>query len=389
MDRAGPNAGSSALAPALSPVRPAEPLAGRKVALVHYWLTNRRGGEVVLDAIADHFGAPDIYTNVLDRSALFGALERCKVRETFVGRMPFAKKLHQIYLPLMPLALEHLDLNSYDLIVSSEAGPAKWVIPSPDAQHICYCHSPIRYIWDQRRIYTDHLIGPAKFMLEVYSSNLRRSDLASSARVDQFVANSAFVGRRIWKYYRRESVVIHPPIEIDDFAIGAPEDFYLVAGEIRRYKRVDLAIEACNRLGRRLVVIGGGDDVAYLKKIAGPTIEFRGRVSQADFRKALASCRALLFPGVEDFGIVPLEVMASGRPVIAYGKGGALETVVHGGTGILYPDGTAEGLIGAIQAFEAEEAAFRPELAREHARSFDRSVFQAKFAEVVADVTRG
>jgi glycosyltransferase involved in cell wall biosynthesis len=366
--------------------QPARPWGDRKVAMVHYWLTNRRGGEVVLDAIAEQFGTPDIFTNVLDRAALFGTLEHCKIRETFVGRLPFARKLHQLYFPLMPLALEHLDINNYDLIVSSEAGPAKWVIPSPDSCHICYCHSPIRYIWDQRRIYTEHLISPAKVALELYSSRLRIADLASSARVDQFVANSNFVARRIWKYYRRDAQVIHPPVSVDDFRVTEPEDFYLVAGEIRRYKRVDVAIEACNRLGRRLVVIGAGDDAPYLRKLAGPTIEFRGRVSTEAFRQALSSCRALLFPGVEDFGIVPLEAMASGRPVIAYGKGGALETVVHGETGILYDDSSVEGLIAAMTAFEAEEQSFKPATARAQALEFDRPVFQSKFAEMVRSV---
>lgn len=357
-----------------------------KSALVHYWLVTQRGGESVLEAIGELLPDADLFAHVIDETQLFGSLKGRATQETFIGRLPFARRHYQAYLPLMPLALERLDLNDYDLIVSSEAGPAKWVIPGPNTQHICYCHSPLRYIWDQRQIYLDPLPAPIRSAANIYASHLRQLDVASSKRVDTFVANSEFVARRIWKYYRREAEVIHPPVDLKRFAPAAShDDFYLVAGELRGYKRVDLAVRACTELGRRLIVVGAGSGRARLEKLAGPTVEFRGRVEHAELKRLFASCRALLFPGVEDFGIVPLEVMASGRPVIALGRGGAVETVVHERTGILFPDATVESLKKALLTFEAEEHHFRPDACVAQAARFGRDLFQAKFATLLGE----
>lgn len=360
------------------------PFSARRSALVHYWLVGRRGGEIVLEAIAELLPQADLIGHVIDPAMLFGSLAGRKTRETFIARLPFARKNYQAYLTLMPMALEAMDMSSYDLVISSEAGPAKWVVASPDARHICYCHSPLRYIWDQRAVYFNQLPSLARPLAEMAAGQMRRSDILSSTRVDDFVANSSFVARRIWKYYRREAEVVHPPINVADYQVSEPEDFYLVAGEYRQYKRFDVAIEACTRLGRRLVVVGSGTDAPELKAKAGPGVTFLGKLDTVQFRSMLSRCRALLFPGVEDFGIVPVEAMASGRPVIAFGRGGALDSVKHGVSGLIYDGGEASDLINAMIAFEAEEHHFRPSDSVEVAQAFDRTVFQQKFGEILA-----
>ncbi len=339
---------------------------------------------MVLEAIGELLPKADLISHVIKPEVLFGSLEGRELKQTFISKLPFATSSYQKYLTLMPLALEMLDMSDYDLIVSSEAGPAKWVIPNPDARHICYCHSPLRYVWDQRSIYFGQLPALWRPFAEMVASPLRRSDCLSAMRVDDFIANSNFVAQRIWKYYRRESEVIYPPINISDYTPEPAEDFYLVAGEFRRYKRFDLAVRACTELGKRLKVIGSGTDAPELKALAGPNVEFLGRAPIATFRQALAQCRALLFPGVEDFGIIPIEAMASGRPVIAQARGGALDSVKDGVSGLLYKGVEVEDLKRAIQDFEAQETAFTTEGCVEHARGFDRSVFLQRFGEVLA-----
>jgi glycosyltransferase involved in cell wall biosynthesis len=354
-----------------------------RTALVHYWLVHRRGGERVLDELASLLPGSDLVSHVIKSDLLTGPLENLSTRETFIHRLPLAQRRYQAYLPLMPLALELMDMSAYDLIVSSEAGPAKWVIKDPDAHHICYCHSPLRYIWDQRQIYMKKIPALLRPVAEVYASHLRRSDRLSSLGVDQFVANSHFVARRINSYYRRDAVVIAPPVDVDRFSPRDDvDDYYLYAGELRDYKGVAIAIEAANRLRRRLVIVGGGPSAA-LKRAAGPTVDFVGRVSDADYDRYLARCRALLFPGVEDFGIVPVEVMASGRPVIARGKGGILDTVQHGVTGLLYEDPSVDGLMKAILEFEQEDAAFKPSDCVAQAAKFSRTRFREAFSALL------
>jgi glycosyltransferase involved in cell wall biosynthesis len=257
------------------------------------------------------------------------------------------------------------------------------VIKDPGAYHICYCHSPLRYIWDQRTIYMKQLPRLVRPFAQGYAAHLRRSDQGSAMRVDQFVANSKFVAQRIQSYYRRDAVVIHPPVNVDAFGPDpAVEDYYLLAGQLRAYKGAALAIEACARLGRPLVIMGGGEN-AELRRLAGPNVKFIGRVSDQEFKRILARCRALLFPGVEDFGIIPVEAMASGRPVIARAKGGAVETVSDGVTGILYDDPSVDGLEKAILSFEAEERHFRPENCVAHAQRFSQAAFLNAFSKLL------
>jgi glycosyltransferase involved in cell wall biosynthesis len=356
-----------------------------RVALVHYWLVSARGGEAVLEGIGRLFPAADLYAHVIDPSVPYGSLAKMRARTTFIAKLPAARRLYPAYLGLMPTALEALDLSSYDLVISSEAGPAKWVLPAPGAKHVCYCHSPMRYVWDQRFTYLDRIPAPIRPLAHLAGHSLRQSDFISASRVTQFVANSRFVANRIEQYYRRESEIIYPPVDVDDFVTGEPEDFYLCAGEVRHYKRIDLAIQACERLGRRLIIAGGGN-ARRLKAMAGRHVEFTGRLDTEAMRSLMRRCRALIFPGVEDFGIVPVEVMASGRPVIAYAYGGALDSVVPGVSGVLFGRQTVDGLVSAILEFENSETALAQEEIRKHARTFSRAEFEAKFSALIRRV---
>lgn len=350
-----------------------------KVAIVHHWLVNMRGGEKVVQALCELYPQADIFTHVHAPENLGGAFAGHRVCTSFIQRLPKAKTLYQNYLPLMPLALEQLDLRGYDLVISSESGPAKGVLTSPETLHICYCNTPMRYVWD---MYHDYLEGVPRFkrlLIPPLMHYLRLWDQASANRVDHFVTNSAFVAKRVAKHYRREAEVIYPPVDTEDFSPGgSSDDFYLIVGQLVGYKRADLAVEAFNRSGRRLVVIGAGEQLEQLRPAAGANIEVLGRQSFDVIRDHYRRCRALIFPGVEDFGIVPVEAMASGRPVIAYGQGGALETVKDGVSGMFFREQTPEALNECLDRFEERVADFRPETISAHARQFDRSVFKQR-----------
>ncbi|MEM9700019.1 MAG: glycosyltransferase [Pseudomonadota bacterium] len=327
------------------------------MAIIHYWLLGLRGGEKVLEALCRMFPQADIFTHVADPSKLSDTLTAHKIFETRIARLPFARKFYQSYLPLMPRALEELDLSPYDLVISSEAGPAKGVIVPPTATHLCYCHSPMRYLWDQYHVYRDGSGPVTRLAMPLLAHRLRQWDVTSAQRVDGFVANSHFVAQRIEKYWRRTAQVVAPPVAVDAFdpvpahALG---DFYLLAGELAPYKRPELAIDAFRDMDKPLVVIGGPDArVQALRARAGPRTTFLGKVSFDVLKDHMARCRALIFPGEEDFGIVPVEVMASGRPVIAYGRGGILDTVVHKKTGLLFEEQSAHAVKSAVLAFEA------------------------------------
>lgn len=363
-----------------------------KVAIVHYWLVGMRGGERVLEALCDLYPQAVIITHVLDRHNISEKISRHEIRETFIARLPGALKHYQKYLPLMPLALESMDMSEFDLVISSESGPAKGVIPRPDALHVCYCHSPMRYIWDHYNVYRERAGKLARLIMPFASHWLRIWDVTTSARVDCFVANSNFVAQRIGTYYRRSSEVIAPPVSVDEFspmATGAVGGHYLLAGELVSYKRPDLAIEAFNESGRALHVIGDGDQRRALEKIAGPNIKFLGKVPFGRLKQEFASCKALIFPGEEDFGIIPVEVMAAGRPVVAYGRGGALDSVLPGVTGTFFHDSTSDALNGAIDNLEAELLpVLDPERLREHARTFSAENFRERFSRAVANARK-
>ena len=360
-----------------------------KVAIVHYWLVGMRGGEKVLECLCELYPDADIFTLVVDRDKLSPILLKHKITTSFLQKIG-GRRFYQKMLPLMPQALEAFDLSGYDLILSSEAGPAKGIIPPPDSMHICYCHSPMRYIWDLYPQYYRKSGWLARLAMRLTSSWLRAWDVTTSARVDHFIANSAFVAKRIEKFYRRDAAVIHPPVDISRFEPSdAPEDYYLCAGQITPYKRIDVAIEACTRLNKRLVIIGSGA-TKEMKRQAGPTITFLDKVDDETMARHFRNCRALLFPGVEDFGIVPLEVMASGRPVLAYRRGGAIETVVDGRTGLFFDEQTADSLMDNIARFEARLDDFDSVAIRLHAQAWNRDIFKNRLqAFITARLLQG
>lgn len=357
-----------------------------KVALVHYWLVGMRGGEKVLEALCEMFPHADIYTHVYDPDSISSTIKQHQVFTTFIQKLPKSKTLYQRYLPLMPIALEQLDLRDYDLVISSESGPAKGVLISPHTLHLCYCHTPMRYLWD---MYPDYLTGAGrvtKALMPTLTHYLRMWDQLSANRVDHFISNSKYIAKRIAKHYRRSADVIYPPVDTQSFTISnTQDDFYLMLGQLVKYKRCDLAIEAFNRLGKPLVVIGYGEELESLKALAGTNIKFLGRQPFEVMCNYFSRCRALIFPGEEDFGIVPVEAMASGRPVIAYGKGGALETVVDGVTGLFFEEQTATSLMNAIERFEEVQHQFIPEKIASHAQAFSREEFFKKMSTFIEE----
>jgi glycosyltransferase involved in cell wall biosynthesis len=346
-----------------------------------------RGGEKVLEALCEVFPEADVYTNVYSPEHVSETIRKHRVYTSFIQKLPFAIKWYQKYLPLMPFALEQLDLSRYDLVISSESGPAKGVILNPETLHICYCHTPMRYIWDMYHEYRQRAGRMTRFFMPLITHWLRIWDVASANRVDVFVANSEFVAKRIRKNYRREAVVIPPPVDTLNFrSTQSHEDFYLVVGQLVPYKRVDIAVEAFNEIGKRLVIIGSGSEEQSLRKQAQPNIEFLSSQPNDVLVDYYSRCRALVFPGKEDFGIVPVEAMASGKPVIASRLGGALDTVVDGETGILFEPQTPQGLIDAINRFEAlPDDQFCADKLRQYASRFSIQRFKDKIEKLVRE----
>jgi glycosyltransferase involved in cell wall biosynthesis len=368
-----------------------------RVAIVHHWFVDPWGGsERVVEVIARMFPNADLFTLMVEPRVLPPDLKRRKIHTTFLQRIPGKYRFRRHLFPLYALALEQLDLTGYDLVISSESGPAKGVITSPHTCHICYCNSPMRYIWEMYHEYKRGLSGSiASAAFALAAHRMRIWDLASSFRVDYFVANSRNVAGRIHKHYRRDAVVIPCPSRMSCVGIADTfDDHYLVLGRLVDYKRVDLAIAACNRLGRKLKIVGDGPQMSALRKLAGPTIEFAGAVDDEAVAHAYARCRALLFCGEEDFGLVPVEAQSFGRPVVAFAKGGALETVaglnvgsdfLAGSTGVFFSQQTPESLVAAIQYFESVEPRFSPTAIRAHAEQFDESHFVETFSRFIRE----
>lgn len=372
--------------PAVSEQDLANRFAGLKVAIVHYWLVGPGGGENVVKTMLRIFPDAHVHTLVAKYDYSDTVVERRNLRTSLLQKIPGAAKVHRGLLPVASLALENIDLSGYDLIISSESGPAKGILPPLDALHICYCHSPMRYVWDQYHHYRSEAGWLQRLVLSLTIARLRIWDSSNAQRVDRFVANSAHIAKRIAKYYRRPAEVIHPPVEVFDFEPAeSHDDFYLVTGRHVSYKRIDLAIEACNRLGRPLVITGTGPDTDKLRKLAGPTVRFVGQCSFADLKRYYAQARAFLMPGEEDFGIAPVEAMASGRPVLALASGGAVETVIPGLSGLTFAEQTVDSVVDAIERFEAAEAQFDPAAIRLHALRFSRERFLLQFADFVED----
>jgi glycosyltransferase involved in cell wall biosynthesis len=376
-----------------NPGRAANRVDGLRVAIVQYWYTGQGGAERVVDAFAEIFPHADFYALVATGHGIPPALRGRRLTTSFVGRIPGVKRWHRHFLPLYPFALEQFDLSGYGLVISCESGPAKGVITPPGSCHICYCLSPMRYVWDMYHDYRKTMNPLTRAAFSLTAHYARQWDVSTAARVDHFAAISDYVAARIRKYYRRESTVIFPPVDVSAGYISPmTDDYYLVVSRLVPYKRVDLAIKACNRLGRRLRVAGTGPEYKRLRKLAGPTIEFLGRVDEASLHEAYARCRALLFPAEEDFGIVPVEAQSFGRPVIAYGRGGSLETVIglpaggdpEAATGIFFHQQNAESLGEAIVAFEKAESSFCSGFIRAHTQRFSRERFIEEFAKFTA-----
>lgn len=360
-----------------------------RVALVHYWLVGMAGGEKVLEALCRIYPEADIFTHVLNREAISPTIARHTVRTTFINALPRSRTSYKRYLPLMPLALERLDLTGYDLVISSESGPAKGVVTRADSLHICYCHTPMRYLWDHWAEYHANAGMLSRMGMRLFLPALRRWDVASAFRVDRFVANSRTVARRIRKHWRRHAGVVYPPVCIDDFSCRERPggEFYLCLGRLVPYKRIDLAVQVCSLTNRPLVVAGAGEQMDALRGQAAPCVRFLGRQDDAQVRRLLKECRALIFPGEEDFGIVPVEAAASGAPVLAYKRGGATETVREGVTGLFFQEQTADALEAALLEFERCEQNFDPRQLRHHAAMFGEDRFRREFLRQV-DIAR-
>ena len=355
-----------------------------RVAIIHYWLVGMRGGERVLERLLKLFPQADIFTHVYVPEAVSELIRSRKVTTSFIQRLPRAATWYKRYLPLMPRALEELDLSGYDLVISSESGPAKGVLAPPDAFHICYCHSPMRYIWDHYSDYKRSAGHATRLMMPIFSTGLRTWDTASAARVDRIVANSTFIQRRIRRSWGREADVIHPPIDIEQFQPSAsPEDYYLWVGQMTAYKRPDIALNAFNRLKLPLIMIGDGELRARLSREAGPNIKILPKVDFATLKRTYANCKALVFTAEEDFGIVPVEVNASGRPVLAYGKGGARDSIVADRTGLFFGEQSTDSLSDGVERLNKWLPSFDPQAAVAHAKRFAPPRFDEAFLRLL------
>lgn len=382
-----------------------------RVAITHDWLTGMRGGERCLEVFCELFPQARIFTLLHVAGSVSRRIEGMPIEVSALKWLPGVSHYYRSLLPAFPWLVEGFDLAGHDLILSSSHCVAKGVRVPSGALHIAYVYTPMRYVWD---LY-DEYFGPGRAsavqrgVMALLRRRLQRWDASVAARVDHFVAISRHVADRIQRHYGREAVVIYPPVDTARFRVGeGPGEFYLVVSAFAPYKRLDLAIQACNVLGRPLKIVGTGQDARRLRSLAGPTVEFLGWQSDEEVASLYRRCRALLFPGVEDFGISPLEAMATGRPVIAYAKGGAEETVVpfnppnnapvgrglgpivagegaEGPTGVFFYQQTVEAAVGAIELFEANAHRFEPKVLRDRALAFDRRVFKGKIAAFVAD----
>lgn len=350
------------------------------VALAHHWLVGMRGGEKVLARLAEMFPAAPIYTLIAQPERLDEQLRARRIETSWLQRFTWIKNVQRKALPLLPGASRSLDASAYDVVICSDAAITKAIRTRPDALKICYCHSPMRYLYDLYDAYRARAGFVDRLGLTLFAGRVRRADQAAAEGVTAFIANSRCVAQRIRRCYNRGSVVIYPPVDTDfPEPLKVPEDFYLVVGEHVSYKRNDLAIAACNRLGRKLVVIGSGTLLKEARRLAGPTVQVLGWQSDEVVRDHLRRCRALLFCGEEDFGIVPVEAQAAGRPVIAYGAGGALETVVDGQTGVFFREQTPEAVATAIELLEASKALLPPPAIQQHASQFSAARFREEF----------
>lgn len=362
--------------------------AGVKIALVHDWLNQIGGAEGVLEELAALFPDAPIYTSIYWREHMPAGYRMWDIRTSFLDHWPMVKRHHQLFLPFYPLAFESLDLREYDVVITNKSGFCHGVITPASTLHICYCLTPTRYLWNTEEYLAREQVGRVKRgLLQPILHHLRLWDRLAADRVDRFVAISREVQHRIAHIYRRESDIIYPPVHTERFApADGPHDYYLIVSRLIPYKRIDLAVQAFTQLGLPLVIVGDGRDRANLEKMAGPSIRFLGRVDDRELAGLMAGCRAFIFPGLEDFGIAPLEAQAAGRPVIAFAGGGALDTVREGETGLFFHEQTPAALAEAVQRFESlGEDSFDPRRIRRHAERFSAAQFREKFRRYVEE----
>ncbi len=371
-----------------------------RVALVHDWLNGYRGGEKVLHELCRIFPQAELFTLFHVKGSSHPEIEDRPIHTSWMNRLPGVRSRYRYLLPFFPAWVDHLDLRRFDLVVSTSHCVAKGARAREGAVHICYCHTPMRYVWDRFEDYFGNWRGLKRRFIEWEARRLRAWDRRSARRVDYFMSNSHFVRQRILRYWQVDPErveVLFPPVDLDVFppvdGSVEREDRYLVVSALVPYKRVDVAVEACARSGRRLTVAGSGPELPRLRQLvhelgADDRIELRGFVPDGELSLLMARHRAFLFPQVEDFGITPLEAAASGLPVVAYGEGGALDTVVDGVTGRLYTEPGVEGLIHALDAFEADDRSWDAEAMRKHAEGFSRSLFRRRLEEALAGALR-
>ncbi len=355
-----------------------------KVAIVHDYLMQMGGAEKVVEVLHDMFPDAPVYTSAFDRQAMPAFYGDWDVHTSFLQRLPWKRKSHRAALLLYPAAFESFDLSGFDLVISSSSSFAKGIVTGPDTVHVCYTHTPMRFAWTPRSYMKEERVSMmTRTFLAPALHYLRTWDALAAMRVDHYIANSQVVANRIRKFYRRDCDIVHPPVDVARFHV-APEvgDYYVMVTRLAPYKRLDLAVEACTRLGRPLKIVGGGRYRKKLEKIAGPSVEFLGRVSDADLPDLLAKARGYIMPGEEDFGIAPVEANASGRPVIAFAAGGALDSQIDGVTGVFFDQPTVESLMDALQRAEAID--FDPKVIRAHAEKFDIKCFKLKIQAVIA-----
>ncbi len=351
-----------------------------RIALVHDDLTQRGGAERVVAAMHAIWPEAPIFTSVYDPEATFPEFKDADVRTSFLQKVPLAGQArhNKKFFALYPMAFETLDLRGYDVVLSSSTRFAHGVITGPETLHICYCHAPMRFAWRYHEYVTEGNFGKTeRSVLPGIIHQQRVWDFCAAQRVDTFLTNSKNIARRIKKHYRRDSEVLYPPAETGRFQVveNPSADFLLVVSRLLPYKRVDLAVEACTRLNKPLKVVGGGPDTDRLKAMAGPSVSFLGRLSDSEIESLYANCKAFLFPGEEDFGIAPIEAMASGRPVVAFGAGGALESVIENETGLFFREPTVDSLCDALERLES--LVVDGARLRQHAEKFDRVQFQS------------
>ncbi|KAA3657194.1 MAG: glycosyltransferase family 4 protein [Chloroflexi bacterium] len=354
------------------------------IALVHDWLNQLGGAEDVLENFVSLYPNSPIFTSLYWQDRMPDHWQNWDIRTSFIDRMPLAHKKQQLYFPLYPFAFEQFDFSKYDVILSNKSGFCHGVISGPETMHVCYCLTPTRYVWRYFQYAEQEQLGRmTRRILPPFLTLLRQWDRLAADRVDHFIAISEEIRRRIAKVYRRESTIIYPPVETTRFEpSNRVEDYYLFVGRLVPYRRLDLLIEAFNKMKRPLRIAGSGRDKERLQALAGPTVEFLGYVPDEDLPDMIARCRAFMFPGEEDFGIAPIQAMAAGRPVIAYAGGGALETVIPG-TGVLFTEQTVDAIIDAVESFDA--ARVNNAVIRHHAEQFDTAVFQQKMKSFIEE----